>query len=61
MLPFNLYVYVPSGRSWRTVWTRLSQGENQCGFGFSPKPGLCQTAKQAAVPEIAECGFGLLS
>lgn len=25
------------GRSWRTVWTRLSQGENQCGFGFSLK------------------------
>ena len=32
---FNHRAYVLSCRSWRTVWTRLSQGEIHCDFEFS--------------------------
>lgn len=53
---FKRYLYALSGRSWRMVWMRLSQGKIPYNMGFS-KHGLCQTATLVAALKITTCGL----
>lgn len=46
-------MHVVSGRRWRTVWTRLSQGENHSSFLTPPLPN-----KQPLLNIHTNCGFG---